>query len=208
MYSQGDEEAFIVSWFTGRKGRFLDVGASDGVRYSNTRRLSEIGWRGVLVEPNPSTFSALLGNYQGQDGIACVNCAVAPKGEVRTFWASVGEWIGISSLNSAHVDQWRESAGRNGTVFLPMWLRTISPDELIDAFPGPFTFVTIDAEGASWSIAKAMPWSTIGAELICVEIDYGMRRVEMDEFFARHGYALVYGDEIGNAMYGTRRIPA
>jgi hypothetical protein len=53
-----------------------------------------------------------------------------------------------------------------------------------------------------------MPWSIVGAELICVEIDYGLRRVEMDKFFARLGYSLVYGNEIGNAMYGVRRMSA
>jgi hypothetical protein len=33
MYSQNDEERFIVDFFAGRTGRFLDIGAFDGVRF-------------------------------------------------------------------------------------------------------------------------------------------------------------------------------
>jgi len=105
MYSQGNEEAFIVEWFDGRRGRFLDIGASDGIRYSNTRRLFELGWHGVLVEPSPATFAMLLQNYRDHNEIMCVNCAVASEGGFRMFWASLGEWFGVSSLDNVHVEQ-------------------------------------------------------------------------------------------------------
>ena len=35
------------------KGTFLDLGAYDGVDLSNTRALTELGWAGVCIEPNP-----------------------------------------------------------------------------------------------------------------------------------------------------------
>lgn len=204
VYSQGDEEAFITEWFAGREERFLDIGASDGMRYSNTRKLVEMGWRGVLVEPNPSTFAMLLQNSLGREGVTCVNCAVASESGFQTLWASFGEWFGVSSLDKGHAERWRVSAEKHGTVFLPMTLHAVSPAELIGAFPGPYAFVTIDAEDVSWPIACALPWDSVQAELVCMEIDHDLDRADMDEFFMRLGYAHVYGEYTGNVMYGRR----
>ncbi len=60
MYSQNDEERVILELVGDGKGRFLDIGAFDGVMFSNTRALVERGWCGICVEPNPFTFLKLL----------------------------------------------------------------------------------------------------------------------------------------------------
>jgi len=40
-------------------GRYLDVGANDPIRFSNTNLLYKLGWSGVNVEPNPRLFQRL-----------------------------------------------------------------------------------------------------------------------------------------------------
>src|SRR5262245_12533077 len=44
LYSQNDEEGIIAGYFGGRTGTLLDIGAYDGVSFSNSRRLIESGW--------------------------------------------------------------------------------------------------------------------------------------------------------------------
>lgn len=52
MYSQLDEERVIVDWFRDKPvGKYLDIGAWDGIEMSNTRRLAELGWAGVPYGP-------------------------------------------------------------------------------------------------------------------------------------------------------------
>ena len=41
---------------------YLEAGAIDGVMYSNTKFFEELGWVGILVEPNPFMFSRLAIN--------------------------------------------------------------------------------------------------------------------------------------------------
>ena len=43
-----------------RDGFFIEAGAHDGVEASNTLYLEKkMGWRGLLVEPNPDTFAGI-----------------------------------------------------------------------------------------------------------------------------------------------------
>lgn len=55
-YSQGGEEIEIARIFKVlgvEKGRLADLGAGDGYALSNTRRLIENGWTGVLLDGDP-----------------------------------------------------------------------------------------------------------------------------------------------------------
>jgi hypothetical protein len=57
-YSQNDEER-VINGVLDDAGDFLDVGAFDGKLFSNTLKLYERGWGGVLVEPSPKAFDGL-----------------------------------------------------------------------------------------------------------------------------------------------------
>ena len=64
--SSHNEDRFAIRYFGGAgnwtDGRrtFLEIGAFDGVSESNTIIMERcLGWRGVLVEPNPRAFDAL-----------------------------------------------------------------------------------------------------------------------------------------------------
>lgn len=56
-FSQFGEQQAIVDYFglspVEGRGSWLEVGAFDGVSYSNTRRLMLDGWPGIAVEPAP-----------------------------------------------------------------------------------------------------------------------------------------------------------
>ncbi len=62
-YSQDGQDEFLDrSVFKGRKsGFFVEIGAHDGVRFSNSAFLErERGWRGICVEPHPKIFPELV----------------------------------------------------------------------------------------------------------------------------------------------------
>jgi FkbM family methyltransferase len=58
-FSQDGEQAAILDWAAGYPGSFLEVGAYDGVNFSNTRALMLQGWSGVAVEPAPDMCDRL-----------------------------------------------------------------------------------------------------------------------------------------------------
>ena len=55
--SQHGEELVIWEFFAGQRcGFFVEIGAYDGVTFSNTYLLEAAGWNGILVEANPRRF--------------------------------------------------------------------------------------------------------------------------------------------------------
>lgn len=66
-FSQCEEDKWLYqkyfSRLTLRSPHYFKAGALDGKRYSNTKFFADqLGWRGVLVEPNLDMFSELLKN--------------------------------------------------------------------------------------------------------------------------------------------------
>jgi hypothetical protein len=57
-HSQHQQDKWIAQFvFPGlRTGYFVDVGAGDGVRDSNTKALEDVGWRGLCIDPFPTNM--------------------------------------------------------------------------------------------------------------------------------------------------------
>ena len=178
-YAQYGEDKDILKFFGDYVGRFLDVGAHDGITFSNTARLAERGWSGVCVEPSPSTFIHLIENHKGRP-IELVNAAIAPESKLMRFWDSGGD--ALSTLTEAHRDKWA------GYPFRGMWLKPITWDDLLSVLPGPYDFLNIDVEGINAEVALFAPLDAIGARMICLEDDLGNRRDEVLSKFRAQGY--------------------
>lgn len=63
----------------------VEVGALDGIRNSNIRKLLEIGWKGLWIEPDSTNFANLKNNIEGLD-VEILNVAVSNKEGMATFY--------------------------------------------------------------------------------------------------------------------------
>lgn len=75
-YSQHGEDAIAWALFQDRTGPryFVEVGALDGERFSNTYSFEKSGWRGVCIEPHRDYIDLLRRNRPGS---CCVHAAVS-----------------------------------------------------------------------------------------------------------------------------------
>ena len=66
FYSQQDEDKYIIQYLLKEKitdGIYLEIGACDGILYSNTKTLEEhFNFKGILIEPQPFFFENLIKN--------------------------------------------------------------------------------------------------------------------------------------------------
>jgi len=78
-YTCDGEEEFILDHFKGvKRGSFLDIGANNGIKQSNTRRLAELGWEGVCIEPTTSVYEKLSYLYKDSK-VRCIKVAITPS---------------------------------------------------------------------------------------------------------------------------------
>jgi FkbM family methyltransferase len=63
FYSQYGEDRWIAENMPlPARGVFVDVGAGDGVRYSNSLYFEQLGWTGLLIEAAPAVIPSLMAN--------------------------------------------------------------------------------------------------------------------------------------------------
>ena len=79
-YSQIGQDKVVEQFFAKvapRNKVFVEVGAFDGVHYSNVRRLQEkYGWTGITFEPVSKNFKKVAASYTGTS-VKCVQAAVS-----------------------------------------------------------------------------------------------------------------------------------
>lgn len=84
VYSQNGEDGIFAAIFEkiGTKNKWcLEVGASDGVMFSNTRALVEKGWHAILIEKDAAAFDRLYENCKDFENVRCFNIELAASGE-------------------------------------------------------------------------------------------------------------------------------
>lgn len=166
MYSQQDEEAVIAKFFGSRVGRFLDIGAWEGVTFSNTRALWEKGWGGVVVDASPFSVTKLISLYGGSDRVAIVSGLIVGIGEgLARFYDSRGD--GLSTHIKTHMETWK----RQGVPYAPIYMPQVTFGQLFSVFPGPYELISIDTEGSSLELFSAIDFNKTKTELVVVEHD-------------------------------------
>ncbi len=169
--SQYNEHIRILEHFAGRTGTFLDVGAYDGITFSNTRYLAELGWAGVLLEPSPMAFPHLMAYYKDNPKMQLVNAGLATMGGLTKFYSNGVGMAGdaLSTFNREH----REKFSMH--PFEPIWIPAITWSDLLRSLPGPYQFVNIDVEGMNVEVLHGLcihiPDGFIDPEMVCVELD-------------------------------------
>ena len=87
MYSQGYEELYLIDYFQyTTNGILVDIGAADGIRNSNSRRLIEQGWSGLLVEPNKKNYNKLKDLYNLNTNIILENVGCSSETNINQIF--------------------------------------------------------------------------------------------------------------------------
>lgn len=166
-YSQNGEQRLILNYFGGFVGRFLEIGACDGLLVSNTLALVELGWSGVMVEPSPRAFIVLKDRHGENPNLTLVHAAVGMDYGLAKFWeeSTIG---GFSTTEETNRAKWQHLAAFAQPFYVPM----VPVSALLRDFPGPIDFLSIDTEGTSVDLFLTYPFEAGNQpKVVCVEHD-------------------------------------
>lgn len=168
MYSQSREEEVILKYFEGKTGTFLDIGANDGITFSNTRALAERGWKGVLVEPSPKAFEILKMRYEGHKGFYIYPFAIGSHNGKAMLQESgplcSANDIGlVSTFHSNEMERFKRTVKYEPVeVKIFKWKTFLNRLTIKD-----FDFISADCEGSELDILPDMGLSK--CQCICLE---------------------------------------
>lgn len=196
MYSQGNEEQYILEALidvphidlNGNEASFLDIGAYHPTVFSNTRALYEAGWGGLMVEPSPACMLSLIKEYGKEPRIQLLQAAMLTESAGGYVELHVSE-DAISTIHEANYEAWKDHAKFDGELLV----RSITPEALFAHFGGSFEFWSIDTEGGSVDLLRAMLACGPRPTALCVEHDG--RHVELAEMCQVANYVRMHCNE-------------
>ena len=143
-------EELFAPWLHTLKGRgtYVELGAMDGVRYSNTYMFAKkYGWKGWLFEPVPEMYASLKKNRPESE---CFNCCLgSTEGSIDLI--GTNEVAGINSLIS---EGFREKWHQNSPVRTVPMRRMDSIIKSSDV--QGIDLLSLDVEGAELEVLQGM----------------------------------------------------
>lgn len=164
-------------------GTFLEAGAYDGEFLSNTLWLElSFGWKGILVEANPTFFQQLLLKHRKSWAAnVCLNTKPYPSKE-KFMVASPGSGDINHLLNSATTDPRIETHIGKGSSGLAEFLENDTKiEESIEVQCVPIytvlrsmgrshvDFFSLDVERAEMGILDTIPWDKLSFTILAIE---------------------------------------
>lgn len=192
-------------------GVFVEIGAHDGLNWSNTWGLGMAGWRGLAVEANPQYADACRATYATRPNVETVCVAVGREAGTANLYLS-----GSTSTIVPEIVDFYNSYGplQGGSLDRYIPVQVVTLDSLLSErnWPARYDVLVVDVEGAELDVLEGYTLPRWRPTLAIVEthalLDYAPlaeRAAPINAYFARHGYALVQADTV-NSVYVDRGL--
>lgn len=211
MHTQHGEHEIIIPFFEGIDVsglNFLDIGANDGISFSNTWDLYLLGWGGCCIEPSVKAFSILNDNYKNSEKVHLFNYGISDSEGIFTFYES-GNWVDrddtppaiLSSLYPSHKNNfygmnWEETKSKFVTF-----------NHFINESPiKKFDFISIDVEGHDFIVLKQINLSEVGCKMICLEYNRSQETLDLFRSYCeKYGMSEIHRND-DNVIFALKGI--
>ncbi len=166
---------------------FVEFGACDGIKFSNTFLLEKNGWQGIVAEPAKKWHKKLKANRNCKISLKAVTSV---SGNKLYFVETVdGEFSSLRSF--AESDMFGQYRMEN--TYSEYLVDTISLNDLIkqNGFYQEITYLSIDTEGGERSILETFDFKQFNPAIISVEHNYSVEQENLDHLLIDLGYIKV-----------------
>lgn len=193
-YSQQGEDKFIFeNYLNNQNGFFIELGAMDGVTYSNTLFFEKsLNWNGILIEPTQQYHQLIKNRPKCYN----YNYAISDKSGIVEFVGNHALGGIKTAMPEQHYYGWgldKQSTYSVESIPLHVLLKDLKNKQSLERVD----FFSIDVEGGELEVLKTYDWS-IPTYLILIELsnydrerDDGCRKILKENNFTMR-------KEIGN----------
>jgi len=178
MYSQNQEDFIAIDYFNHKAKpnypkTLLDIGANDGITFSNSKFLIENGWMGTLLEPSHIACKKCYENHLFDNYTCVYNFGIANETGEQDFLESGshlpnGSDIALlSSVPKRLTERWRNAVTFKESKAMFYTFSDFEKYFLME--DEKFSYVTIDAEGYDWDILKQIDLAKYEVQMLCIE---------------------------------------
>lgn len=157
---------------------YADIGAGDGITWSNTCRLAIDGWRGIAFEYNLAKVHAMAAAYATLDNVRVCHARITPK-NVCVFLDAyeLPQHFGVLSLDIDSYDYFVLQA------ILTRFRPAIIVAEINEKFPPPIDFTRLDGDAPVPLPGLCYGQSISRIASLCLPLDYAIAQLEYNNVF-------------------------
>jgi FkbM family methyltransferase len=186
-YSQ-EKEDLVIDRILGKKrdGFYVDVGASDPVRFNNTNRFYSRGWHGINIEPDVRKWQRLMSKRPRDLNL---NIGVAESSGILDYYKMYPDNLSTFSAEERSI---AESHGFLCEEVVPVPVKSLAL-VLEEAQVKDIDFMSVDTEGLDMIVLKSNDWDRFRPQVICVEsapIGVKFESSGQKAYLAERGYRL------------------
>ena len=181
-YSQVDQDLWVLEMLNNKKnGYFLDVGAYDGIKYSNSLLLEkDFDWTGLLIEAHPDNFNTLKNNRKN----TLVPYAVSDYNGKIIFENECGTGSKVVEKNGLSID-------------------CITFEKMFEMYnvPNYIDYISLDIEGMEYLSLTKFPFDKYKFKLLTVEHNLYMsgseNKEKIKDILLKNGY-VIYKENVSH----------
>ena len=153
---------------------FVDVGANDGVSWSNSAALERyLGWDGICIEPNPNTHEHLKSVRK----CLCLNKCISSAEKELIFRNITGSWHGSSGLldffEQDTIDEIEKEVASGNSTYQDIKLTTSTLSSVLKQNKVEhINYLSIDCEGADFEVLQSLDFNEHQPDLISIEFNH------------------------------------
>jgi len=195
-YSQWKQDQFLNELYFEHKhnGIFIDIGAHDGISYSNSYFFEkELNWTGLCIEPHPDVFKLLQQNRK----CYLENVAVSNTTKDMKYLKITGAPEMLSGLvdnyDPRHVERIQREVLQNGGNIDIIDMKCYQLNTLLEKYNlNNIDFISIDVEGAEYDILKGIDFNKYNIDCIVIEDNYPDSSQDWHKHLKDNNYELLH----------------
>lgn len=195
FYSQYGQDKYLDEEIFKKKknGIFLEIGAHDGITYSNTYFFEKYRkWKGICIEPNPDVYKLLSKNRKVKNINACISNFEGVVNYVKVTGYS--EMLsGIKEFyEDAHWQRLENELVKYGGSKEIIQVQSYKLTTILKKshfLHRPIDYCSIDVEGSELDILKSIDFDQVQIRILSVENNFKTDTVR--NFLASKGYKLI-----------------
>jgi len=168
---------------------FVEFGAADGVKGSNTFLLEErFGWKGILAEP-AKIWSEDLKLNRPNSNIE-LDCVWSDSNSELMF-NETPDAPGLSTVYEYRNSDLHHNSRKQSKRYK---VKTISLNDLLNKYNAPshINYLSIDTEGSEFKILNSLDWNKYSFDVITCEHNYTSQREEIFKLLSTKGYKRIF----------------
>lgn len=207
--------SFIYQQIFGKhhRGLLVEIGAFDGVSFSNSVGLLDRGWEGLLIEPVPDFAKKCEARHDKNPRVRVIQTAISNQSGTQSLQLAGP----LSTLSEELVTEYKELEWSKSSISSKsIKVQTVTLDQLLEKekISTNFDLLIVDVEGFEKEVFEGFELEKWKPNVLIIELSdfhpmlesHKKEHFRLGESLAKSGYSVIFKDSTNTILVRTELL--